>query len=107
MRSFLKLHVDLFSFLCVHVYGWVGACAPLSGGQKTLCESGLSLYRVGPNDQTQVMGLSSQCIFPVNHFTGHQFNTGSVGAVETVKCLSMIATLPPLPSKGGSERSGI
>lgn len=80
----------------MHVYGWVGACAPLSGGQKTLCESGLSLYCVGPNDQTQVMGLSSQCLFPVNHFTGRQFNTGPVGAVETVKCLSMIATLPPL-----------
>lgn len=86
----------LIYFLCVHVYGWVGMYAPPSGGQRTLCESILSLYHVGPNDQTQVMGLSSQCLFSLNHLTGRQFNTSPVGAVETVKCLSITATLPPL-----------
>lgn len=45
--------------------------------------SQVSLYHVGPNDQTQVMGLSSQCLFPLNHFTGRPFNTGPVRAVET------------------------
>lgn len=45
--------------------------------------SQVSLYHVGPNDQTQVMGLSTQCLFPLDHFTGRPFNTGPVGAVET------------------------
>lgn len=46
-----------------------------------------SLYHVAPNDQAQVMKLSSQCLLPLNHLTGHQFSIGSVVAVGTMKYL--------------------